>query len=37
LLADELERVERRHENVTTVYCHVLDFARNNGTWTPPR
>jgi hypothetical protein len=21
---------------VTTVYCHVLDFARKNGTWVPP-
>ena len=21
---------------LTTLYCHVLDFARQDGTWTPP-
>jgi len=37
LSGGEIGRVERPSENITTVYCHVLDFARNQGTWTPPR
>ncbi len=34
--AADLPMVERAEEDVTTVYCHVLDFARKNGGWTPP-
>lgn len=36
LQPSELSRVERANEEVSTVYCHVLDFARQNGRWTPP-
>lgn len=36
LQATHLNAVEDRRVPITTVYCHVLDFARNNGTWTPP-
>ena len=37
LLKPEEERwVERHDVELCTLYCHVLDFARNNGTWTPP-
>lgn len=36
LRASELGSVENPEASITTVYCHVLDFARNNGTWIPP-
>ena len=36
LTAATLSLVEQRDADVCTVYCHVLDFARKNGTWTPP-
>ena len=36
LQSHELDIVEQRGMTLTTVYCHVLDFARMNGTWTPP-
>lgn len=36
LKAGHLGEVENPHAPITTVYCHVLDFARDNGTWTPP-
>ena len=28
--------VEDPTQAITTLYCHVLDFARNGGTWQPP-
>jgi hypothetical protein len=36
LKAAHLAEVEDPHAPITTVYCHVLDFARDNGNWTPP-
>ena len=37
LLTVELEEtVEREDVELTTVYCHILDFARQNGMWVPP-
>jgi len=36
LTADQLKHVEDPKETITTLYCHVLDFARNAGTWRPP-
>jgi hypothetical protein len=36
LLANEVNRVEDAGAEVTTLYCHVLDFARNEGQWAPP-
>lgn len=36
LQPSELSRVEQADEEVSTMYCHVLDFARQNGRWTPP-
>ncbi|MGB2071557.1 MAG: polysaccharide deacetylase family protein [Poseidonia sp.] len=35
--ADDLSVVEDPKQAITTLYCHVLDFARNAGTWRPPR
>ena len=32
----EADRVEDESFAITTVYCHVLDFARNSGGWNPP-
>ncbi len=32
----EMYRVEDEKGDLTTVYCHILDFARNEGGWTPP-
>ena len=34
--ANDLPRVEDPKQAITTLYCHVLDFARNGGTWQPP-
>ena len=36
LRAAHLNSVEDPQSSITTVYCHVLDFARNNGTRVPP-
>lgn len=36
LTTSELALVEDPKQAITTLYCHVLDFARNNGTWRPP-
>lgn len=36
LTADQLATVEDPRETVTTLYCHVLDFARDSGQWRPP-
>ena len=36
LKPSELQRIEHADVNITTVYCHVLDFGRQNGKWTPP-
>lgn len=36
LTADQLAQVEDPTQAITTLYCHVLDFARNAGTWRPP-
>ena len=36
LRPDELSKVERREQSITTLYCHILDFARRGTTWTPP-
>ena len=36
LSPDQLTDVEDPKQAVTTLYCHVLDFARNAGTWRPP-
>ena len=33
---EELPMVEQAKFEVCTLYCHVLDFARDNGSWTPP-
>jgi len=32
----ELEKVVNEQEHIVTLYCHILDFARKNGTWVPP-
>ncbi len=34
--ASEVHQVEDRKYDHETVYCHILDFARNDGAWTPP-
>lgn len=36
LKPSELHAIEQSGVDVTTVYCHVLDFARNKGKWIPP-
>ena len=36
LKPSELHAIEQAGVDVTTVYCHVLDFARKNGKWIPP-
>jgi len=36
LQPSELALVEATETDITTVYCHVLDFARHNGRWKPP-
>jgi len=36
LKVEEMDLVAQPDANVITAYVHVLDFARNNGTWTPP-
>jgi hypothetical protein len=36
LLPEQLSMVEKPDEDITTVYCHVLDFARNQASWVPP-
>ena len=36
LSADQLAQVEDPKQPLTTLYCHVLDFARNDGEWQPP-
>ena len=36
LTADQLAQVEDPMQTITTLYCHVLDFARNAGEWKPP-
>ena len=36
LSPDQLTEVENPMQAITTLYCHVLDFARNDGTWQPP-
>ena len=36
LTNDQLAQVEDPKQTITTLYCHVLDFARNDGTWQPP-
>ena len=33
---ERLAAVENPEQAITTVYCHVLDFARDEATWTPP-
>jgi len=33
---ERLAAVENPQQAITTVYCHVLDFARDEATWTPP-
>jgi peptidoglycan/xylan/chitin deacetylase (PgdA/CDA1 family) len=35
LTADEADTVSVA-DNLATVYCHVMDFARREGTWRPP-
>ncbi len=32
----ELASVENPEAEVCTLYCHVLDFAREEGSWIPP-
>jgi hypothetical protein len=34
--ANGMHGVDDPRVELTTVYCHVLDFARKNGTWVPP-
>jgi hypothetical protein len=36
LRPDQLSVVENPDEAITTVYCHVLDFARDQASWNPP-
>jgi hypothetical protein len=36
LKANEVAKVADQNENIVTLYCHILDFARQNGTWVPP-
>ena len=36
LTVEQEEAIEQGDVGLTTVYCHVLDFARQNGTWMPP-
>ena len=36
LTVEQEEAIEQGDVDLTTVYCHVLDFARQNGTWMPP-
>ena len=36
LTIEEINHVEDSTVELETVYWHILDYARNNGTWTPP-
>ena len=36
LTVEQEATIEQGEVGLTTVYCHVLDFARQNGTWVPP-
>lgn len=36
LLPEQLSVVENPDQAITTVYCHVLDFARDQASWAPP-
>ena len=36
LTNEEINHVEDSTVELDTVYWHILDYARNNGTWTPP-
>ena len=36
LTVEEIYHVEDSTVELDTVYWHILDHARNNGTWTPP-
>ena len=36
LTESEMHRVEDGKYDHRTVYCHILDFARNEGRWVPP-
>ena len=36
LTIEEINHVEDSTVELDTVYWHILDYARNNGTWTPP-
>ena len=36
LQSNEIELVENREISLDTVYWHILDHARKNGSWVPP-
>ena len=36
LSSDEIDVVGDERTPLVTLYCHVLDFARNGGAWRPP-
>jgi len=36
LSIDEMNHVEDSTVELDTIYWHILDHAKNNGTWTPP-
>ena len=37
LREDEVFEVSNRRVNLVTLYCHLLDFAKEAGTWRPPQ
>ena len=36
LLVDDFHYIEDSESELTTIYWHILDHARNDGGWTPP-
>ena len=36
LKQDEVFEVSNHRTNLVTLYCHILDFAKEAGAWTPP-
>ena len=36
LQPEDLTTVEQHDADICTLYCHVLDFGRRKGSWTPP-
>ena len=37
LKQDEVFEVSNHRTDLVTLYCHILDFAKEGGAWTPPQ